>query len=475
MKKIEKFTKIKIELLRLLVISVALMALFFCSIPAKELRAEEVRSEEVRAEEVRSEEVRAEEISAFKAGQSFALASKEQKGADISNYSVDTVNNALVSNTDNNEENGLKRSRKYDSCREINIVMVGDILLHDGIEQSARREDGSYDFTRLFENTKDVIGGADLAIVNQEVIIGGKELGISGYPSFSAPYEIGDALCEAGFDVICHGTNHALDKGKKGINNCLDYWETNHPDKAILGICNNETKKDDIYIWEDNGLRLAILNYTYGTNGIPMPKDMNYAVKLLDRDKIKADLEYAEENADFTIVCPHWGIEYELKQSSEQEKMAEFMVENGADLIIGTHPHVMEPVEWVYADPKLEESDSNLEREKAKKNKGLVYYSLGNYVNWTSGSGSKVSARMVGAIASVTLKQNKRGGVYIKSHETIPIVAHLEERRDGATVYKLSDYNEELARNNAIRKQDSSFSYERCIDIAREVLGSSYF
>ncbi len=350
-------------------------------------------------------------------------------------------------------------AKELDKCREIKVVMVGDILLHDGIEQAARRDDGSYDYARLFENTKDLISEADIAIVNQEVIIGGKELGVSGYPCFNAPYEIGDALCDAGFDVICHGTNHALDKGRQGIENCLNYWESNHPDKAVLGICNAEEKQDNVYIWEDNGLKVAILNYTYGTNGIPMPKGMPYAVKLLDKEKIKADLEYAEENADFTIVCPHWGTEYELKQNKEQEKMAEYMIANGADLIIGTHPHVIEPIEW----------KETIDPVSGKVNRGLVYYSLGNYVNWTSGGGSKVTARMVGGMASVVLKQNKSGQVHIKKHDVIPLVSHLEERKDGVTVYKLSEYNEELAGNNAIIKQDSSFSYEKCAEIVGEV------
>ncbi|MBP5745235.1 MAG: CapA family protein, partial [Lachnospiraceae bacterium] len=123
----------------------------------------------------------------------------------------------------------------------VNIIMVGDILLHTPVEEAAKNDEtGIYDFDFIFDNSKDKISSADIAIANEEVIIGGEELKVSGYPAFNAPYEIGDALYDAGFDVICHATNHALDKGKKGIINCLDYWRSAHPDMIVTGIYDNE-------------------------------------------------------------------------------------------------------------------------------------------------------------------------------------------------------------------------------------------
>ena len=180
--------------------------------------------------------------------------------------------------------------------------MVGDILLHTPVEKAALQEDGKYSFDAIFENLQEEIQAADLAIVNQEVILGGEELGISGYPAFNAPYAVGDALVEAGFDVICHGTNHALDKGKKGLNKCLTYWQENYPDIAVLGIHDSQQSQDDIYIYEQGNIRIAVLNYTYGTNGIALPQDMPYAVDLLEEAKVKAAIQKAEEMADFTIV-----------------------------------------------------------------------------------------------------------------------------------------------------------------------------
>ena len=131
----------------------------------------------------------------------------------------------------------------------ISIVMVGDILLHTPVEAAALQDDGTYSFTSIFAQMKEQIEAADLAIVNQEVIIGGEELGISGYPAFNAPFAIGDALVESGFDVVCQGTNHALDKGRKGILNCMDFWQEHYLNIAVLGIHDSKEDQDEIYVY----------------------------------------------------------------------------------------------------------------------------------------------------------------------------------------------------------------------------------
>ena len=165
---------------------------------------------------------------------------------------------------------------------EVSLVMVGDILLHDAIENKFLAEDGTYDFAPLFANVKDEISQADVALVNQEVIIGGTDLGITGYPNFNAPYEVADYLVDTGFDVVLHATNHALDRGARGIENCLDNWQQKYPEETILGIHDSQESQDNIYVYEQDGMKIAILNYTYGTNGIPLPSSMPYAVDLLE-------------------------------------------------------------------------------------------------------------------------------------------------------------------------------------------------
>lgn len=394
-------------------------------------------------QELQSEEAGRESVS-----EDAGTTDTETESAYIVNGKSQTIDNTVDDNADD-----------Y-APPEINIVMVGDILLHTPVAESGMQEDGGYNFDAVFENVKDEITAADLAIVNQEVIIGGEELGITGYPSFNAPYELGDALVDAGFDVVLHATNHALDKGSKGIKNCLNFWESSYPDIAVLGINENQEEPgSNIYVYEQDGISVAILNYTYGTNGIPMPTDMPFAVNLLDEKKVTEDLKRSEELADFIIICPHWGTEYRLMPSAEQERWTNIFLENGADLVIGTHPHVIEPIEWV--------DDDN-------GNEMLVYYSLGNFVNWTSSSGKGVANRMVGAMAEVTICKNEDGEVYISDYGVEPLVCHLSEGTNGVTTYFLSDYSQQLASENMIIRQDSEFSIEYCENLCDEVWGEIF-
>lgn len=373
--------------------------------------------------------------------------SNDNSSSEYNNEKKDTTTDAV--NTDVQDES--------QTDNEVSIVMVGDVLLHTRVAESGVTSDGTYNFDALFNNVKDDIESADIAIANQEVIIGGSELGISGYPAFNAPYELGDALVNAGFDVILHATNHALDKGSAGINNCINYWKENHPDIVFLGINDSEEAKNNIYVTEKNGIKIAILNYTYGTNGIPMPDGMPYAVNLLDEEQIRSDIERAHTMADFVIVCPHWGTEYVLNETDEQEYYANLFNECGVDLVIGTHPHVMEPVKWI----------------EGENNRTLVYYSLGNYVNWTSDYGDGISNRMEGMMAKVNIVKSEDGSVTISDYEAEPIVSHVNEGFGNVTVYRLSDYTDELASQNAIIAQDQSFSREYLVNLYNQIAESS--
>ena len=343
---------------------------------------------------------------------------------------------------------------------ELRIMMVGDMLMHSRIIDSGLKADGSYNFDHLFKNVTNYIQEADIAIVNQETIMGGPELGYSGYPRFNSPYELADAEVKAGFNVILHATNHTTDKGKEAVLNCMNYWDTKYPEIAYLGINKTQEEQDNnIFVFEQNGIKVAILNYTYVLNGNRMPEDMPYLVNLMTKGvsekRIIADIKKAEELADFTIVCPHWGTEYKLTVSSTQEYWTKIFLENGVDLVRGAHPHVIEPIEWVKDD---------------NGNQMLVYYSLGNYVNGTSSEGSGVTNRMVGGIADVTIGRNEAGEVVILENSVKPIVCHIAEG-EAYTVYFLEDYTEELAKENRILKQDPEFSKALCEQLVNQVWG----
>lgn len=339
----------------------------------------------------------------------------------------------------------------------VDIMMIGDILAHEGVYNSGLQADGTYNFDHLFKNIKSDISAADIRIVNQETILGGVELGLSGYPCFNSPYEIGVAEAKAGFNVILHATNHTLDKGLTGVENCLNFWKTNYPEMAVLGI--NETEEDynDIYVYNKDGFKIAILNYTYGTNGIAIPASKPYIVNMLDVDKITQDVTKAKEIADMVVVCPHWGTEYVYEPDSNQKYWTNLFLKLGVDVVIGAHPHVMEPVETLTRDDG---------------HQMVVYYSLGNFV-----SNQDKMPRMLGGMAKVTLvKSGTDNSCYIKQYSYTPIVTQKLFGTSLITSYKLSDYNDTLASENAIRKDsgNSEFSLSYCQELCKLVFGDSY-
>ena len=338
---------------------------------------------------------------------------------------------------------------------ELDLVMAGDVLLHLRLAYWSDNGKGGYDFNPIFKTIKPLIEKADLAIVNQETILGGKELKVTGYPTFNGPYELGDALVNAGFDVVLHSNNHALDRGKQGIYNCLNFWKK-YPKIKTVGINTSEAQKKKLCIYEKNGIKVAILNYTYGTNGIPLLKDMPYAVNYLNKKEVISDIKRAEKEADFTIVCPHWGTEYLRGISDYQKAWSQIFVENGVDLVLGCHPHVIEPIKYV--------------TDKKTGHKMLVYYSVGNFVNSTMSNG-RVSDRYIGGLAKVKLKRGADNKVRIAKYGVKATVMHNGGTKFGSRVIPLSSYTDKLAKKNVMKAQDYMFSVKLCKEICNEVWG----
>lgn len=348
----------------------------------------------------------------------------------------------------------VKEKKKEVKPVEVRLSMVGDVLLHTQVQKSGDKGNGNYNYDHLFKNVKEQFQSSDISIANQEVILGGKELGLSSYPCFNGAYEVGDALANAGVNVVLHATNHTLDKRAQAVDNCMKFWKEKHPEVAALGINATQEEQDHIYVYEKDGFKIAILNYTYGTNGIPLPADRPYLVNLLDEEKIDADLKKANELADFVIVCPHWGTEYQFQAGDEQKKWAEFFVKRGVDLVIGAHPHVIQPVEWV--------------EDSVSGNKMLVYYSLGNFT-----SRQADAQCMVGAMANVTIVKDGEGNAAIKDYSVEPLVTHIGTTTD-YTTYFLKDYTESLASQNKIRSTDGAFTLDYCKKLSSQVFGEMY-
>ncbi len=345
------------------------------------------------------------------------------------------------------EENSVPVSTTEEEKTVISLVAVGDNLLHMPVINSGKKSDGTYDFSPIFENLQPQIREADLSVIGQETVFAGEEFGYSGYPLFNSPSDMGKTLVNEGFDVVLHASNHVLDKLSIGIENTIKFWN-DYPQVTVLGINESELDMYKVKIKEVKGVKLALLNYTYGTNGIPVPSDKPYLVNIIDEEKIHSDARYAEENADFTVAFMHWGTEYSTKPDEFQKSLAEKMCLWGVDLIIGSHPHVIEPVEWY---------------ENENGNRMLVYYSLGNFV-----SRQKEARNLLGGLADVELTYDGTK-VEISDYSFVPIVTHYNTAYNDFDVYRLKEYSNNMAIGHGVAQHDGAVSVERFRNMVEEV------
>ena len=259
-------------------------------------------------------------------------------------------------------ESEKKVEKKLKNVKEtkkrISLVMVGDVLIHEAIYKDALNNDGTYEFDQMFEEVKPLLEGYDLRYCNQESIIGGKNLGISGYPNFNSPDEIGNTVVDLGFNMVGLANNHAFDKGEKAINYSVNYWKQ-YDNIITSGSYLSEEERNNIKIYEKNGIKYAFLAYTTGINGNNL-NGKNYLVNIYDKAQVKKDIDKVKE-ADVIIVAMHWGNEYTNVPTQSQREIAEYLSSLGVDLIIGTHPHVVQPITYI--------GDT------------LVIYSLGNFIS----------------------------------------------------------------------------------------------
>lgn len=247
---------------------------------------------------------------------------------------------------------------------EITFTVFGDILAHEPIYKYGLQNDESFGF--LFENVQEIISNSDVAVINQETPLTDDPAMVSDYPRFGTPVNVGQAIVDAGFDAVTCATNHALDRGAEGVSFTKRFFDDNQI--TCLGIQTADEKEDKPYaVIRRNGIRFALLNYTYGTNGIRVPEDNPNMVHLFStEEKMQEDIAQAKSEADFVVVFAHWGTEYSEQPDEFQCKWTQLFLESGVDVVVGTHPHVLQPYEMLTDD---------------SGHKMLVYYSIGNYIS----------------------------------------------------------------------------------------------
>ncbi|MDQ0058102.1 CapA family protein [Paenibacillus harenae] len=308
-------------------------------------------------------------------------------------------------------------------------MAVGDIMMHSPqLPGSYDQATKKYNFNPFFTEVKPILAEGDWVIANLETPVAGAKYGYSGYPNFNAPSELVEALQGAGFNLLTTANNHSLDKGEGGVLGTLETLKGYGMEHT--GTASSQQEADQLLIAERNGIKMGLIAYTYGTNGIPIPTGKDYLVNLIDEQKIIADMKRLREaGADLVTVSLHFGNEYQTQPSEEQKQLARSLVAAGADIIAGSHPHVVQPYEVV------ETSDEN-----GRIRKALIIYSMGNFI-----SNQRGDSKDYGVIFKVQFRKNmNEGTVELTEVESIPTWVH-RYKPDKAFRYRVLPLEQTLA------------------------------
>jgi len=285
------------------------------------------------------------------------------------------------------------------------FTALGDTLCHNTQYWDAyNKQTGIYDFSYVYDDIRSYTEASDITISSLETTFAGEDRGYSNYPTFNTPDSLATALKGIGIDIISTAGNHALDYGYSGLCRSIDVL--NNAGLSHLGTYKSAEEQEQILIKDVKGVKIAFINYTYGTNGIPVPSGKEYCVNLIDKELIKKQIAQAKEaKVDMIVACMHWGTEYRTTANSEQKELADFLFKNGVDVIIGNHPHVLEP---------MEKRTVTLDDGTIKD--CFVVYALGNF---TADQREEITRDSV--ILNLTITKNSDGKISIDKVNYVPI------------------------------------------------------
>ena len=363
----------------------------------------------------------------------------------------------LFSSPEPEKNTGTKQETKTSETTVVSFMGVGDNLIHETVYNDALQDDGTYDFSKMYTNFKKDAKESDIAFINQETVLGGESLGLSGYPTFNSPTEIAKNLEKAGFNLANLATNHCLDRGEQGIANELEAFSNTNI--VTDGVYTSQEAFNAIPTFKKKGITFSFLAYTYGTNGIA--PDYDYNVSYLDDDQIKSDVQKAKEISDVVIVPAHWGDENTFEPNDLQKHYAQLFADCGVDVVIGTHPHTIQPVKWIKGN---------------SGNKMLCVYSLGNFIGGMLTTDNAIG----GEIKFDFVKKNDK--ITIENVKWIPTVIHFEGNQDNIIevrynykAYKLSQYSDKLAKKHVLNGYDGNVVNIKYItNKTKEVIDEKY-
>lgn len=339
---------------------------------------------------------------------------------------------------------------------KISLLAVGDNLIHENIyDQAYKRGDGKkYDFKLAYNNIEKYISGKDIKFINQETLICNDMFPPSAYPSFNSPNDLGDHMVSLGFNAFSQANNHVLDKGIKGLNACLDYWDTKKTSSLVhFGAYRNQQDYENIRTLTINNIKFSFVAYTEHTNGLKLAAGAdNIVVYTSDTARMKEQIQKAKSISDFVIVTPHWGTENSQVVNPAQKQLATQFADWGADLVIGTHPHVLQDIEFVKSTDGTREI--------------LVAYSLGNFI-----STQTIAANLVGGMMDLELEFNNETKEYKWTKtKLIPTVTWFGAGGNDVKVMSFADYTPELAATHGCKAYDNRASYDYMKQVFESVI-----
>ena len=326
-----------------------------------------------------------------------------------------------------NEENKTNNSEETPTDTTFTLTAIGDIMCHNTQYIDAYNDEtGEYDFSYVFDDISLYTKTADICVGNLETTFAGEDVGYSSYPTFNTPDSLAYELKDIGVDVLSTAGNHALDKGFNGLSRTIDIL--NDADISHLGTYKTKEEQDKTLIKYVKGIKIAFVNFAYGTNGIPIPSDKPYCVNLIDENLMKEQIDRAkQEEPDIIIACMHWGTEYKTTPNSTQEQLTDFLFKNGVDIILGTHPHVLEP---------MEKRTVTLDNGTTKD--GFVIYSLGNFIADQNAEYTRDSI-----ILNIDITKHTDGKITIDNYEYVPIYMYKDTSKKKQKM-KLLDINKNI-------------------------------
>lgn len=338
----------------------------------------------------------------------------------------------------------------------LTFLAAGDNMAYYGnIRDAAKNAEGTdakYDFKPSYTSIKPVVEAHDIAFINQETLMCGEGYELSYYPRFNSPRELGDAVVDAGFDIVGMANNHMLDKGESGLLATLDYWE--QQPVTHIGAYRDREAFAEITVIEKNGITMALLAFTEHTNGLSLKSGSTTYVPYLDKALVAEMVSAAEALADITIVSVHWGNEFTFKVNAVQQEYAQIICENGGDVILGHHPHTIQPVEWI----------------EVGENRTLCVYSLGNFM-----SEMEKDYKILGGMISFTIsKLGEEGKATVEAPVFIPTVFDYTRSFYNNHIYLLENYTAEQAKKHGMAYYGNSTTLETLIGYVTKTIDAEF-